>query len=394
MDYKQDQVYSNEKPSAGKGPLVKRIIIMVILLVVVFGSIFGYGLVRHILTKRFFANYQPPPVTISTTKAVATVWFPSISAVGSLVAINSVQVTTQISGQVTKILFNSGEMVKQGQQLVQLDDRNEQAELLNLKAALSLAQIGFDRQKALLKGNNTSQASYDTAITTLKQAQANADRVAVIIDQKNIKAPFDGKIGIRQVNIGQYIAAGTALVSLQSLDPMHVQFSLPEQYIKNLYVGQTISLTVAAQGDRAFVGKINALNSEVNTDTRNILVEATVPNAQHLLYPGMFTDVKVVLPQQQNIVTVPQTAVNYSLYGDSIYVVTEDGKDKAGKPVLKAHIKYVTLGDRRGNEIAILKGIAPGDEVVTSGQLKLSEGTHVVINNSVSMQDGTFDNRS
>lgn len=393
MDYQQDKTSSKE-PKAGKGPLAKRIIILVIFLAVVFGSIFGYGWMRYILTQRYLANYQPPPVTISTTKAVVTAWTPYISAIGSLVAVNNVQVTAQVSGLVTQILFNSGQMVKQGQPLVQLDDRVDQAELINLRAAFVLAQIGFERQRKLLKGNNTAQSAYDAAITTFKQAEANVERVAVILDQKKIRAPFDGKIGIRQVNLGQYVAAGTPLVSLQSLNPIYVQFSLPEQYLRNLYVGQTVALVVAAWPNQVFIGNINAVNSEVNADTRNILVEATVPNAKYLLYPGMFADIHVILSQQQNLVTLPQTAISYSMYGDSVYVVTVDGKDKDGKPIFKAHLKYVTLGDRRGNEIAVLTGVAPGDIVVTSGQLKLNDGTRVVINNSVNILGGTFNNRS
>lgn len=359
-------------------------IIMIIVLVIVFGGIFGWGLVRSIFMKRYFATFQPPPVTISTAKAKSAVWQPFIEAVGSVIAINGVQVTSEVPGMVVKINFQSGQMVKQGDPLIQLDDSTDQQDLKNFQAQLTLAQITFRRQSILYKGRNVAKADLDQARATLEQAQANVGKTQVLIEKKNIKAPFSGKLGIRMVNLGQYIEAGTGIVSLQSMDPLYVQFTLPEQYLNALRVGQPIEITVESQGKKLFTGKINALNAEVSTDTRNILVQATVPNPQYLLYPGMFADVSVILPQQQNIITVPQTAVIYNLYGDAVYIV------KSGK----AYIRYVTVGERRNSEVAILKGLQTGEEVVTSGQLKLSDGVQVVVNNSIDLEKPTFQSES
>lgn len=363
-----------------KFALSRNLIIMIIALVIVFGGIFGWGMVRSIFMQRYFANFQPPPVTISTTKAKTAVWQPFINAVGSVVAINGVQVTSEVPGMVVKINFQSGQLVKQGDSLVQLDIDEDLQDLKNFQAQLALAQITFRRQSILYKGRNVAKADLDQARATLEQAEANVGKTQVLIEKKNIKAPFSGKLGIRMVNLGQFIQAGTGVVSLQSTDPLYVQFTLPEQYLNSLRVGQLIELTVESQGNKIFSGKIDALNAEVSTDTRNILVQATVPNPQYLLYPGMFANVNVILPQQQNVVTVPQTAVIYNLYGDAVYVV------KSGK----AYIRYVTLGERRNNEVAVLKGLQAGEEVVTAGQLKLSDGVAVVVNNSITLEKPTY----
>ncbi|QLH41605.1 MAG: efflux RND transporter periplasmic adaptor subunit [Coxiellaceae bacterium] len=198
-------------------------------------------------------------------------------------------------------------------------------------------------------------------------------------------APFDGKIGIRQVSLGQFLSAGTAVASLQSVDPIYVQFNMPEQFLKNLYLGQPIQFTVSNFPNETFTAKIDAIDSNVNTSTRNILVEATAPNPQGHLFPGVFADVNVILPQKNNVVTVPQTAIAYTLYGDTIFVVKQEGVDKQGKPILRVRQRYVKIGEQRGNIIQILDGLQAGEEVVTSGQLKLQEGMQVVINNDVAM---------
>lgn len=374
--------------------LSRNMIIMIIVLLIVFGGIFGWGIIRSIFIKRYFANFQPPPVTISTAKATAVVWQPYLSAVGSVVAINGVQVTTEVAGLVEKISFESGQMVKQGDPIIQLDDAEDRQDLKNFQAQLDLAQITYRRQSILYKGNNVARADLDQATASLQQAQANVGKTLVLIDKKNIKAPFAGKLGIRLVNLGQYIAAGTAIVSLQSMDPLYIQFSLPEQNLNVLTVNQPIEIRVESEGDKVFIGKISALNSEVDANTRNILVQAVVPNPQYLLYPGMFANVRVLLPQKENVIAVPQTAVIFSLYGDAVYVVKPEGKDKEGKPILKAHLHYVTTGERRGNEVIILKGIQAGDEVVISGQLKLNEGAPVLINNTIDLEKPIFESKS
>ncbi len=370
-----------------KNPLAKRMKIMIIILIVVFGGIFAFNILRHVMMKRFFANFTPPPVTISSTKATAKTWEPFISSIGTLVAIDGVQVSPQVGGTVMAIKFESGQMAKAGTPLVQIDDRTDQEDLKSYQAQLKLDELNYQRQINLIKTKATSQSSVDSAQAQLEQSKANVAKTLILIAQKNIEAPFDGKLGIRQVNLGQYVSPGTALVSLQSLNPMYVQFSLPEHYLKSLYVDQPVQVTVTTNPKEIFQGKINAIDSTSNAQTHNILVQAVLPNDQFHLYPGMFANIKVMLPTQENVITVPQTAVSFSLYGDSIFVIKQEGKDEKGNPILKTYRRYITTGDRQGNEVAILKGISANEEVVTSGQLKLDDGTHVVINNSVTLPE-------
>lgn len=365
-----------------KGPLFKRMIIVIILLVIVFGGIFGWGFVRSYFMKQYFANFTPPPVTISTTKAQAINWEPSIPAVGSMVAINGVTVSPEIPGTISKIFFASGQLVKAGDPLIQIDDSLEQQELKGFQAQLRLDTINYQRQAALYKTQSAAAAALDQARANMQISASNVGKTEVTIIKKHIVAPFAGKVGIRLVNLGQYVAAGTPLVAVQQLDPLYAQFSLPEQYLKNLYVGQPVEVKIDARNGEVFTGKITAINSQIDADTRNILVQATLPNPQYKLYPGLFANVNVLLPQQNKVITLPQTAVNYSLYGDSVFLVVP-GKDKQGKAILQAKLVYVTTGDRRGNEIAITKGLTGGEEVVTSGQLKLQDDVTVVVDNSV-----------
>ncbi|HVV69425.1 MAG TPA: efflux RND transporter periplasmic adaptor subunit [Gammaproteobacteria bacterium] len=358
---------------------------MLIIVGCIFGLIFLFDIVRDILMKRFFAHFALPTVTISTSIAKAEDWTPTISAVGTLVATSGVEVSPQVAGMVTAINFQSGQMVKQGDPLVQLDDRTDQQDLKNFNAQLTLAQVEYQRQVNLAKTNSTSKSSIDQAAATLQEAQAAVAKTQILIDQKLIKAPFSGKLGIRNVNIGQYVSPGTGLVNLQTMDPLLIQFSLPEQNLKYLYPGQLIDFSVDTYPEQKFRGQITATEASVNTQTRNILVEATVPNKDMRLYPGLFANIEVLLPTKQNLVTVPQTAVSYSLFGDSVFVVKQEGKDADGKPNLVVHLRYVTTGDRRGNEVAIIKNLKAGEEVVNSGQLKLDDGVKVQVNNSVQL---------
>lgn len=360
---------------------------MIIILAIVFGSLLLFNVARHLLMARFFAHFAMPAVSISTTTAKTETWTPLINTVGSLVAINGVQVSPQIAGMVTTIHFNSGQMVEKGQPLIQLDDRTDQQDLKNYQSQLTLAQINYNRQASLAKTKAASQATLDDATAQLQQAQAMVAKTQILIDEKLIEAPFAGKIGIRNVNIGQYVSPGDNLVNLQSLDPLHVQFSLPEQHFKSLFVNQPIQFSVDNYPGKLFKGKITALDASVSTQTRNILVEAITDNQEHRLYPGMYAVIQVLLPTQENVITVPQTAISFSLFGDAVFVVTQDGKDKDGKPILTAHRRYVTTGDRRGSQIAVLKGLKAGEQVVNSGQLKLDDGVPVVINNSVKLPE-------
>lgn len=355
---------------------------MIIALVIVFGGIFGFDYARSYFMGKFFASFEPPPAVISATKAKSETWTPAIDAVGSLVAVNGVDVSAETSGMVVKIFFQSGDSVKKGQPLVQLDDRADQQDLKNFQAQLALAKINYDRSQKLYKQKAVSEAQRDTDKAKMQEAVASVAKTEVLISEKLIKAPFAGKIGIREINLGQYVSPGSSVVTLQLLNPLYVQFYLPQQDYKDLYVNQPIELTVDAYPDKKFKGKITAINAKVDTNTRNILIQASLPNDGNLLVPGMFANTKVLLPKQDNVITVPQTAISFSLYGDSIYVINQDGKDKKGKPILKVKREYIKVGDRRAGQVAILSGIKAGDEIVTSGQLKLQDGMRVEINNS------------
>lgn len=364
----------------------KRMFIVVVALVIVFGGILAFNIIRTKLISNFVANYVPPPVTISSALAVQQTWQPVLTSVGSMTAINSVNVSSQVAGMVIAIRFQSGDPVEQGQTLVQLDDSVDIQDLKNNQAQLNLNEINFKRQSILYKKAAVSKSDYDQALAQLRQSEAMVNRSLVVINQKNVRAPFSGKIGIRQVNLGQYVNAGDTLVSLQSQDPLFVDFSLPEKYLKNLSVGQKFSITVNTYPGEQFDGVITALNSLISTDTRNINVRGTLPNKDNRLYPGSFANVTVYLPQQESVITVPQTAVAYSLYGDTVFVIKEEGKDKKGQPILRVHQHFVKIGDMRDNKVVIESGIAAGDNVVTSGQNKLEEGTQVLINNSVQLK--------
>jgi membrane fusion protein (multidrug efflux system) len=333
------------------------------------------------------SHYEPPPVTISSTQTISKTWQSYLTAVGSLTAINGVDLSAEISGTVAEIRFTSGQYVKQGDVLIVLDTSTEQAALKDNQAKLKLAQINYEREKALFTRKVTSEAALDTRFAELQEAEAGVESTESQIDKKTITAPFAGKAGIRQVDLGQYVSPGTAMVTLQSLDPLYVMFSLPEQTLPNLHLNQPITVDINVGNGKKVAGKITAINSKVDQATRNILLQATIPNTQLELYPGMFALVKVWLTERKNTIVVPQTAISYSLSGDYVFLIKDESpKDAdAEDKILRVYRQYVKVGERRGNEVAILDGLKTGDIIVTSGQLKLQNGTRVVINNNVEL---------
>lgn len=361
----------------------KRMLIAIIALVIIFGGILAFNIVRKVIINRIIATYVPPPATIASAVAIKENWQPVLTSVGTLTAVNSVNVSSQVPGMVIAIRFKSGDQVQQGQPLVQLDDSTDIQDLKNNQSQLTLNEINFKRQAILYKKAAVSKSDYDQALAQFNQSQALVNRALVLINQKNVRAPFAGKIGIRQVNLGQYVNAGDALVSLQSEDPLYVDFSLPEQALSYLVVGLKVSVTIDAYPGEKFEGVITAINSLITQDTRNINVRAAIPNANHRLYPGGFANVTVYLPEQQSVITIPQTAVTYSLYGNTVYVITEEGKDKKNQPILIARQHVVTLGDMKDNKVVVLTGVSAGDVVVSAGQNKLQNGMRVVVDNSV-----------
>ena len=367
--------------------MTKRMTLMIIFLLVVFGGIFGWNAVSAYFMKRYFASYQPPPATVSTTKVQQVNWQTYISSVGTLSASDGVDITPQASGTLVAMPFESGQMVKKGDLLAKIDDAIEQADLANNTAALRLAKISYERNKDLYHKRAISKSQLDETEAKLTQASAAVDRTKALIAQKNIQAPFDGKIGIKLVDTWQFVGAGTPLVTLQNVNPMKVNFYLPEQETPKLYVGQAIEVKVDTHTNRNFKGKITAIDAKINKDSHNILVQGTLPNDNKQLLPGLFANIDILLPQQQQVLVIPETAIDFSLFGDSVYVIepSSEAKDKEGKPLLIAKRRFVIAGERQAGKVLISKGLKAGDEVVTAGQLKLSDGATVIINNSTQL---------
>jgi membrane fusion protein (multidrug efflux system) len=359
--------------------LTKRILGMVGAVVVVVGGIalYKYETIRTLQQK--MAGMKFPPAVVSTTIAAKTVWQRELHSVGSLAAIQGVTVSNELAGKVVGIVFESGQRVRKGDLLVQLDVSTDEAQLQGLEAQAVLAKITLERARQLREANTNSQADLDAAEAQYREAIAGADNVRAGIAKKTIRAPFSGLLGIRQVDLGQFLPAGGTIADLQTLDPIYVDFTLPQQALADLHVGQAVRMTVDAYPGAVFAGEINARNSRVDEATRNISVQATVRNADERLVPGMFAGVDVILPVRDEFITLPQTAIVYNPYGDAVYVVekTEGG--------LVARQHFVTLGDTRGDFVSVLKGIAAGDEVITAGQIKLRNGSPVQVNNTVTL---------
>lgn len=361
-------------------PMNKMLLYVGIFFLIVFG---WYG-VKKGLFFWFMSTYQEPPVTVSSTVATSKTWQSYLNAVGTLNAINGVDLSSEVSGTVKEIKFNSGQFVKKGDVIILLDTSIQEADLKSSQAEAQLAKINYDREKTLFGKNASSQAALDKRLADLLQAQARVENVQAQIMEKTITAPFDGRLGIRQINLGQYISPGINMVTLQSLDPLYVMFNLPEQYLSELYINQDIDVNVNFGAGKTVKGKISAINSKVDQATRNVLIQATIPNENYQLYPGMYGSVKIWLKERKNTIAVPQTAISYSLSGDYVFLIKNESKDEK-KPLLRVYRQYVKVGERRGDEAAILEGLQAGDQIVSSGQLKLQNGSRVVINNSVEL---------
>lgn len=332
---------------------------------------------------------QPGPVTVSTVKASEQAWQPALSAVGSLRAANGADLAAEVAGLVTDVNLKSGQEVKKGQLLVQLRDGDEVAQLQQLQANAELSKITLERARKQLAAQAISQADFDTAQADTKARMAAVAQQQVVIAKKQLRAPFDGRAGIITISPGDYLAAGTAVVTVQQLDPLYVDFTVPQGELGRLKVGQAVNLTLDAYAGRSFSGKLSAINPKVDASTRNVQVEATVPNHDQTLTPGMFAKVSVDVGQQRTQLTLPQAAIVYNPYGDTVYVVQPaKGKDAKGKP-LPPTVKqaFVTTGDSRGDQVAILKGISAGTEVVSSGQMKLKNDAAITVDNSVQPAD-------
>ena len=363
--------------------MTKRMVIMLVALVVLFGGIFGYKAFMGMMMKKYMSAGGPPPVTVSAVKAESQVWKPQLKAVGSLRAVRGVDVTSEIEAMVRGIYFNSGDEVKAGQLLVQLNADADKAQLHAFEAAAELAQIVYDRDRKQFEAQAISQAALDADSADLKGKQALVAQQAALVAKKSISAPFAGKLGISLVNPGQYVKPGDKVVTLQSLDSIYVDFYLPQQELSRISLGQAVLASTDTYPDEIFTGKITAINPKVDTQTRNVQVEATILNPKHELLPGMYASVEVRAGEIMRYLTLPKTAVTFNPYGETVFLVEEQAKGPGGKKVLTAKQTFITIGSSRGDQVAVLTGIKEGDLVVTSGQLKLRSGSPVIINNRV-----------
>jgi membrane fusion protein (multidrug efflux system) len=362
----------------------KRMVIMLVAVAVLLGGIVGFNAFKGYMMRKYMASAPVPPATVSTMKAQYQEWQPHLSAVGTLRAVRGVDVTTEVAGLVRSIEFKSGQDVKAGQVLAQLNADADIAQLHALEAAADLAATVYERDKAQLAAEVISKAQVDTDAADLKTKRAQVAQQAALVDKKTIRAPFAGRIGITTVNPGQYLNAGDKVVTLQTIHPIYVDFTLPQQELPRVGPAQKVQLTSDAYKGTTFEGKVNAINPRVDPSTRTVQVEATIENPKGQLLPGMFATVTVNSGEEQRYITLPHAALAYNPYGSTVFVIKPSGKkDEKGNPVLAAEQVFVTPGPTRGDQVAILKGIEAGEEVVTSGQLKLKNGTPVVINNSV-----------
>ena len=362
----------------------KRMVYMLLGILLLVGAVVGWKYYGYVQYQKSAAAAPVPSSTVTSTKAEFQQWQPQITAVGTLRAMRGVDVTTEVAGLVRSIHFKSGDEVKTGQLLAQLNADSDVAFLRSLEAAADLANTVYERDKALLAAEVLSKAQVDTDAGDLKSKRAQVAQQLAVVQKKTIRAPFAGKLGISTVNPGQYMNPADKLVTLQTIDPIYVDFNVPQQQLPQLSVGQKLTLTADAAPGQTFIGKINAISPRIDPATRNVMIEATLPNAKRELLPGMFASVKVNSGAENRYLTLPQTALTFNPYGDTVFVVKPtDKKDEKGNVALQVQQVFVTTGPTRGDQIAILKGLDPGAEVVTSGQVKLKNGARVVINNTV-----------
>jgi len=358
-------------------------VIMLAAVAIVFGGIFGFQAFKAAMIKKYMSAASSPPQTVSAGKAGYSEWQPKIEAVGSLRAVKGADLSLEVSGVVDSISFNSGDDVDQGTLLLKLRADDDQAKLESLQATAELNEITYDRDQKQFKLQAVSQATLDTDAANLKNAKAQVAQQQAILDKKFLRAPFAGHIGIRAVDLGQYLSAGTVIVTLQALDPIFVDFFVPQQSVDKVRLGQTVTVKVDAFKDQPFTGEIAAVNSRVDASSRNVQIRAMLKNADHKLIPGMYATIDIATGSPQSYITLPQTAITFSPYGDTVYIVDDKTKDSDGKPQLIAHQTFVTTGSTRGDQVAVLKGVNEGDMIVTAGQIKLHNGSIVLIDNSI-----------
>jgi membrane fusion protein (multidrug efflux system) len=361
----------------------KRMLIMLAAVCLVLGLVAGFKVFVAGKIKESLAGFASMPQTVSTTTAAYQEWQPRLEAVGSLRAVKGADLALEVAGIVAEIDFNSGDDVEAGAPLLRLIADDDAAKLRSLEATAQLAQITYQRDEKQFKAQAVSQATLDADAANLKNANAQVAEQQAVVNKKVIRAPFAGHLGIRSVDLGQYLSPGTPIVTLQALDPIYLDFYLPQQAIEQARVGQTVTVTVDTYPDQTFTGEITAINPKVDANSRNVQVRATLKNADHKLVPGMYARVNIVTGTPLRYVTLPQTAVTYNPYGSTVYLVEEKGRDAKGEPRRIARQTFITTGPTRGDQVAVLNGIKEGDIVVSAGQIKLHNGSSLAINNDI-----------
>ena len=360
----------------------KRMFLTLLGCLIVFGGVFGYKAFVARMTEQALSNRPAPVHKVTATEAGTDTWQPRIRAVGSLTAVRGVDVSAEIDGRVVEMAVQDGAEVDAGDILVRLDSDGLRADLRGARAKARLAEIELERQRRLQRQNANSEADVDRAESELEQARSRVDGVQAALRKKTIRAPFAGRVGIVEVDLGEFLGVGQAIVTLQTLTPIHVDFAVPQQELARIETGLPVEAEADAYGDRMFEGSIVAISPRVEQSTRNVTVRARLDNEDGVLRPGMFVDAAIRLPQQQDVVTLPQTAISYNPYGDSVFLVNEEQTD-SGDTELRVERKFVRTGATRGDQVQILQGLQAGQRVVTSGQLKLRNGSRVEIDNSV-----------
>ncbi|MGZ8184471.1 MAG: efflux RND transporter periplasmic adaptor subunit [Methylobacter sp.] len=363
--------------------MTKRMLIMLTAVGLVLGGVFGFIEFKGRMIRQFITAQGEPLQTVSTVQAGYQDWLPKLQAVGSLRAVQGTELSAEVSGIVEEIYFHQGDNVKSGTPLLQLRANDDIAKLKSLNATVELARITYQRSQAQFKAKAISQQTVDTDKANLAIAIANVAGQQALVDKKTIIAPFSGQLGMRAVDEGQYLEPGTTIATLQALDRVFADFFLPQQALAELKTGQTVTVNTDTYPNQNFTGEITVINPKVELNTRNVQVRATLKNPGHKLLPGMYATVAISCGQTQRYITLPRTAISFNPFGATVYRVEHSGVDDKGKPKLIAKQAFVTTGETRGDQIAVINGINEGDNIVTSGQIKLRNGSPILIDDSI-----------
>ncbi|CAM3644077.1 efflux RND transporter periplasmic adaptor subunit [Parendozoicomonas haliclonae] len=353
--------------------MLKKMLLMLTVTGVLFGAVFGVYFMMMQGMSQGMASYVPPPTAVKAADATQESWHPYLSSIGTLTARQGVDIRSEVSGIIKELNFRSGQDITEGQLLITLDDDVERANLKSFQARKKLAQLTWERDKSLLAQKAISRTQFDQSTATLDEAAAAVEQTLAVLDNKKITAPFSGRIGISRAEAGDYIRDGDKLATLQNIDELYLDFNMPEQDYPKLFIGQTVNFTVQAYPDQVFTAKVDAINAKVDSSTRNIEVRALMDNRDRLLVPGMFADLQVLAEKPVDVITLPETAITYTLYGDSVYVIRGDAEQ------LSVELVQIETGDIQGNRVAILSGLEGNEQVVDGGQLKLYNGASVAI---------------